>query len=104
MAHEAHHDDHAHATTDAKPTSSFRAAYWFVIVLVFLFIASVNFVRVMGHDEEAGHGGEHHTEAAAGHEATGHEATHEEATTHEAAAPAAEGHVDTAVHGTEAAH
>ncbi len=102
MAHEAHHDNHA--STEAKPTSSFRAAYWFAIVMVFLFVASINFVSVMSHDEEAGHG-EHHTEAtAAGHEATGgHEATHEEAT-HEAAP--AEGHAaDTdAHHAAEAAH
>lgn len=102
MAHEAHHDNHAN--TDAtNPTTSFRSAYWFAIVLVLLFVAAVNFVSVMSHDEEAGHG-EHHTEAAAaGHEATGHEATHEDAT-HEAAAHA-EGHAgDTAAHAAEAAH
>lgn len=91
MAHEAHHDNHAH--TEAKPTTSFRSAYWFVIILVFLFVASVNFVSVMGHDEEAGHGGEHHTEAAAGH---GHEAT-----THDAAAAPAEHH---SADSTHAAH
>ncbi|OSZ78538.1 hypothetical protein CAP35_09895 [Chitinophagaceae bacterium IBVUCB1] len=79
MAHEAHHDNHAQA--DAKPTTSFRSAYWFVVILVFLFVAAVNFVSVMGHDEEAGHG-EHHTEAAAGHDAANHS---HDATTHEAA-------------------
>lgn len=96
MAHEAHHDNHSNA--DARPTTSFRSAYWFVIVLVFLFVAAVNFVSVMSNDEEAGHG-EHHTEAAAGHEATSHDAA-----AHEASTTPAEGHVaDTASH-AEAAH
>lgn len=93
MAHEAHHDNHAPA--EVKPTTSFRSAYWFVIILVFLFVASVNFVSVMGHDEEAGHGGEHHTEAAAGHGSTT-----QEATTHDAAAPAEHHAADS----THAAH
>lgn len=62
MAHETHHDAHAHhAPADTRPTSSYRAAYWFVIILAGLFIAAVNFVGVMSHDE-GGHGG-HDTEA-----------------------------------------
>lgn len=67
MSHEAHHDTHHHVE-DPKPTTSFRSAFWFVLILAGLFVAAVNFVDVMGHDEE-GHGGGHATEHATG---TGH--------------------------------
>jgi hypothetical protein len=67
MAHETHHDAHAHhAPADARPTSSYRAAFWFVIILAGLFIAAINFVGVMSHDD-GGHGGGHGTEAGAQH-------------------------------------
>lgn len=70
------HDTHHHAPVDKKPGSSFSSGIWFVMLLAFLFIASVNFVEVMSHDE-GGHGEGHGTEhaAPAGHgEAHGHEA------------------------------
>lgn len=78
MSHEAHHDTHHHVE-DPKPTTSFRASFWFVIILAGLFIAAVNFVSVMSHDE-GGHEGGHATEHATGHEthATGHEANSNE--------------------------
>lgn len=72
MAHEAHHDSH-HAQADTKPTTSSTASFWFVIILVGLFIAAVNFVSVMSHDT-GGHGAEgHSTEHAA---PAGHENSH----------------------------
>jgi hypothetical protein len=79
------HDTHQH--TDAKgPKTPLGSAFWFVLVLVFLFIAAVNFVNVMSHDEGEGHGTATHEAAA-----TGHEATHE-------TAPAAEHTTDTTAH------
>ena len=74
MAHEAHHDTH-HAPAEDRPTSSFRSAYWFVIILAGLFVAAVNFVSVMSHDDAEGHGG--------GHEATTAPARHEEKVSHD---------------------
>jgi hypothetical protein len=58
MSHETHHP------VDNRPGTSFKSSFWFVIILVGLFIAAVNFVNVMGHDEPEG---------AAAHE--GHGAT-----------------------------
>lgn len=59
------HDNHS-APTDKKPTASFRASFWLIVILAGLFVAAVNFISVMSHDEEAGHGSEHaapaHTE------------------------------------------
>ena len=52
MAHETHH----HA--DNSPKTSYNSALWFVIILVGLFVAAVNFINVMGGDE-AGHGAGH---------------------------------------------
>ncbi|RYE21515.1 MAG: hypothetical protein EOP51_15445, partial [Sphingobacteriales bacterium] len=70
MSHEAHHDTHH---PENKPEVSFRSSVWLVIILAGLFVAAVNFVSVMGHDEEGhgGHGEAHQTEAAA------HGASHE---------------------------
>jgi len=64
MSHETHHHPQ-----DNKPTTSYNSAFWFVIILVGLFIAAVNFVNVMGHDEEEGHGGHESTEMHGSHEA-----------------------------------
>jgi hypothetical protein len=76
MAHDTHHDTHHHAPVETRPTTSFKASFWFVLILAGLFIAAVNFVGVMSHDggEEGHGGGTHNTEAA--HEA-GHEGTRE---------------------------
>lgn len=74
MSHDTHHDAHHHAPVDTKPTTSFTASFWFVIILAGLFIAAVNFVGVMSHDSEGGHEANHNTEAS--HEA-GHEGTRE---------------------------
>jgi hypothetical protein len=73
MAHDTHHD--TQESQSQKTTTSFRGAFWFVIILAGLFIAAINFVTVMSHDEpEAGHGGSHGTEHTSGH-GTGHEVT-----------------------------
>ena len=64
MAHETHHDAHQQETK--KISSNFSSSFWFVIIVVGLFVAAVNFVGVMSHDD-GGHGA--HGEA---HEAPAH--------------------------------
>ena len=67
------HNTHAHDThhnKDNKPGSSFTSAFWLIIILAGLFIAAVNFVNVMGHDEgghDGGHEATEHTDPSAGH-------------------------------------
>jgi hypothetical protein len=78
MSHEEHHDTH-HQAAETKPTTSFRSSVWFMIILAGLFVAAVNFVNVMSHDEGEGHGehGTEHVEAVTTHEAAaGHEEAH----------------------------
>ncbi|MBS1772204.1 MAG: hypothetical protein JST82_05045 [Bacteroidetes bacterium] len=93
MAHETHHDNN-HSKGD-NPQTSFRSSFWFVLLLVLVFIAAVNFVNVMGHDE-GGEGEAHHekTEMTSEH----HEANHEEAKATEAEAAPAESATDSAAH------
>ena len=76
------HDTH-HTTTDKRPGSSFTASIWFMLILAGLFIAAVNFVKVMSHDD-GGHGEEHATEHAA--------PAHHDAETHHEAEGAEEAH------------
>lgn len=74
MAHDTHHDTHGthHDVSDrTQSRTSFASAFFFVVILAGLFIAAVNFVKVMGHDDEGGHGTEHSTE----HTVPTHEAT-----------------------------
>lgn len=65
MSHEAHHEEHHEGPeidiTKSKP--AFSASFWFMLILAGLFIASLNFVNVMGKPEEGhgGHGGSHGT-------------------------------------------
>jgi hypothetical protein len=90
------HDTHQH--TEAKgPKTPLGSAFWFVLVLVLLFIAAVNFVNVMSHDEGEGHGAAQHEAVEGGH---GHEAAaaHEE---HATEAAPAEHAADTTVQATE---
>ncbi len=72
MSHETHH----HSEPKIKQQAAGKPSFWFSIMLAGLFIAAVNFVNIMGHDEE-GHG-------AAGHGTeevhTTQDATHIEAT------------------------
>lgn len=88
MSHETHHH------TDNQTGSSSGAAFWFVLILVGLFIGAINFVNVMGHDEE-GHDAGHETHIQSGdHNASGqatqHGATENEAAHHEAGPSEAE--------------
>jgi hypothetical protein len=57
MSHES-----THSSENKSLQSAFAPSFWFVLLLAFLFVATVNFVRVMSHDEADGHG-EHTTEA-----------------------------------------
>lgn len=71
MSHEAHH----HSEPKVKPQAAGKPSLWFSAIILGLFIAAVNFVNVMGHDDEgheAGHGTEeiHTTQGATHIEAT----------------------------------
>jgi len=71
------HGNHHNAETEdrKKSKSSFSSSFWFVFILAGLFIASLNFIKVMSHGEEA-HATATHTEATEAHEpAAHHEAT-----------------------------
>lgn len=98
-SHEASHTAGHHEEPRSK--SSMSASFWFVIILVGLFIAALNFINVMGNETE-GHvnkeatsnqtlGGEtglgKPEENAAAHEqgtipAAGHDTLHEESAHH----------------------
>lgn len=52
MSQEIHHE--GHHGQDTRLPGSFRASFWFVIILVGLFIAAVNFVNVMSNDNGEG--------------------------------------------------
>lgn len=106
----AHHDEHHHHphNDSQKSKSSFTASFWLVIILVGLFIAALNFIEVMSHDDE-GHGAQAtheaiHAPEAAGHEGHGGtEATHAEGD-HQEATGAAHGAPADTTHHEEAAH
>ena len=59
----AAHESHEQSSDTIKTRSPFSAAFWFTIVLVGLFIASLNFINAMGH-------GEHEKEVPATKEAS----------------------------------
>ncbi len=55
MSNETHNDIHHENPRQAdrgKSKTSFQSSFWFVIILVGLFIAAINFVHVMGKSEE----------------------------------------------------
>lgn len=60
MSHETHHP------SDKTPKTSSSSAFWFVLILAGLFVAAVNFVNVMGHDEGGGHGATHEAKEQTG--------------------------------------
>ncbi len=62
----------SHSTTqESKPSVSSSAAFWLALLIVFLLVSTINFVRVASsHDD--GHGAAHHTEAVQGHGEGGH--------------------------------
>ena len=51
--HSTHHheDSHTAHSGELKSKTAFVSSFWFVIILVGLFIAAVNFVRIMSNDE-----------------------------------------------------
>ncbi len=57
MSHESHHGT-AHHPAENKSRIALNSAFWFVLILAGLFIAAVNFVAVMSHDD-GGHGDAH---------------------------------------------
>lgn len=63
MSNETQHGHNGHEADRARSKSSFQSSFWFVIILVGLFIAALNFVNVMSKGE--GEKGEAKTEAAA---------------------------------------
>lgn len=71
MAHDTHQEHHTSEPENVKVGTSYRSAFWFTIILAGLFIAAVNFVNVMSHDDEgghdAGHGTEQHAAPGEGH-------------------------------------
>lgn len=101
----------SHSTHEEKPVLASKSAMMFALIIVGLFIATMNFIKAMSHSEE-GHGGAHQTEAAHGapahgathEEATGHEATTHEAATHEATPADAHQAKDSTHHEAAAEH
>lgn len=90
MSHEAHHEEPKN-----KPQAAGKTSFWFVLILICLFVAAVNFVNIMGNDSEEGHeGAEHATEQM---HSTEH-AAHSEATTEESSENAAPSEEHEAAH------
>jgi hypothetical protein len=92
MSHDNH--GHHHDTHNDKPNVEFKSAFYFVIILAGLFLASISFVQSMSHDE-AGHDGGHgaqHSEAASHNSAATHETTTHEAAKNEESKNETEGH------------
>ena len=109
MSHDTHHTHEAHhenAVQEKKSKTALRSSFWFVLILAGLFIAALNFVKVMGSDDGGGHGASHATEA---HATEAHESGMHDATTHpydaapHADEPAGNAHPADAAH-EEAAH
>src|SRR5690242_3574437 len=49
--HSTHHHD-SHSSGEIKSKTAFKSSFWFVIILVGLFIAALNFINVMGHSDQ----------------------------------------------------
>jgi len=89
-----------HSTTNKTRFKEGKAGMWFFFVIAVVFVAAVNFVNVMSHDDGSGHGAEAHNTSAT-HEAASHDANAHQTPAHEAAT---ESHSDTEHTATEAAH
>ncbi len=77
MAHETHHEEgHHHHDTEATPKISLFSAFWFVLILVGLFVAAINFVSVESKSGEEEHAAtEQHHEGATEVHGEAHEVT-----------------------------
>lgn len=68
MSHDTHDaHGHHHEPANDKPVVEFKSAFYFVLILAGLFIASIGFVKSMSHTDDGhdAHGAQHT-------EATGH--------------------------------
>jgi hypothetical protein len=74
------HDNHS-TPADNKPKAPFRAAFWLIVILAGLFVAAVNFITVMSHDD-GGHGATSEHSAPAHGEQVDHSSTADEVTKH----------------------
>lgn len=84
------HDTHTSHTADNKPTTSFRSAFWLVIILAGVFIAAVNFVKIESNSEAS------NTEATSSETMKGESGTGKPIETKNEAAPAIQPSADTA--------
>ena len=50
--HGTHHHHEGEHTGEIKSKTAFTSSFWFVLILVGLFIAALNFINVMGHSNE----------------------------------------------------
>jgi hypothetical protein len=58
--HSSHHHGDSHSTGEIKSKTAFVSSFWFVLILVGLFIAALNFIEVMGHSEGHSQGHQNH--------------------------------------------
>ena len=56
------HDTHSAESAENKSIVSFKNSFWLVIILVFLFVAALNFVQAESHGEEGKTEGKEKTE------------------------------------------
>ncbi len=87
--HSTTHHDNTHEVELKKSRTSSRAAFWFMLIVAGLFVATLNFVEIMG--QSHGHQESHERTANESVQAPGTTGEHAEQAT-PAAAPAAEGH------------
>lgn len=83
------HDTHTSHDLDNRPTTSFRSAFWLVIILAGLFIAAVNFVKIESSSDET------NNEATSSETMKGESGTGKAIETHNEAAPAIQPSADT---------
>lgn len=53
----SHDHEHHNPAGEIKSKTALRSSFWFMIILVGLFVAAINFVTVMGSEHEEGEGG-----------------------------------------------
>lgn len=99
MSHDTHHGH----STENKTIISFKNAFWLVTILVFLFVAALNFVQVESRPEAEHHGGHEMKHEGAGHDAHHAAPAHDAAPAAEHTAPAAEAAPAEAAHEEHAA-
>lgn len=91
------HDTHQLPNKENKTIISFKNSFWLIIILVFLFVAALNFIQVESAGEGEGHGAAHETthdihNAKPGPATPPHSTTPTEPATEETNNAAEEGH------------